>query len=69
MKILIFVCLITVNLMACKKDKNILVVNPVSLLKGGKWSLIKFKKGNNTWIDSTGLFYKFIGDTTVISNR
>ncbi len=69
MKILIFVCLITINLMACKKDKNILVAEPVSILKGGTWSLVKFKKENNLWTDSTGLFYKFIGDTTVSSNR
>ena len=69
MKTLISICLLAVGLLACNKDKNILVADPVSILKGGTWSLVKFKKENNPWVDSIGLYYRFIGDTTVSSNR
>lgn len=52
----------------CKKNNTPLPL-PETFLKGGTWNITKSKRGNDAWKDSTGLYYKFTDDTTVITNR
>lgn len=62
---LVTICIISI--ISCKKTTP--STPPEILLKGGTWQLTKLKRGNDAWKDSIGINYKFVDDTTVITNR